>query len=129
MPTVVDAVTITSDTIDYMLKHLGRETENEGRPGNALAPSGFSFGSRTLTDEDLPDEQQRHTFMGLVGTLSEDEKRALIKDVLTPIGRNFIVTPKEVDGFMRDMAHVVASGINAALHDTVDLENFGSYTR
>nr|WP_217586759.1 GPR endopeptidase [Lentibacillus saliphilus] len=129
VPTVVDAVTITSDTIDYILKHLGRETKNEGRPSNALAPTGFSFGKKTLTEEDLPDEQKRNAFLGLVGTLTEDEKRSLIQDVLTPIGRNLMVTPKEVDGFMKDMAHVIASGINAALHETVDVAQVGSYTR
>lgn len=32
IPTVVDAVTITSDTIDFILKHLGREMREGNRP-------------------------------------------------------------------------------------------------
>src|SRR5690625_5288063 len=33
VPTVVDAVTITSDTIDFLLKHFGRERSEERRVG------------------------------------------------------------------------------------------------
>lgn len=129
VPTVVDAVTITSDTIDFILKHFGREWKEKGRPANVLTPGGFTFGNKTLREEDMPDAQKRETFLGIVGTLSEDEKRALISEVLTPIGHNLMVTPKEVDGFMIDMAHLLANGLNAALHETVDIDNFASYSR
>lgn len=129
VPTVVDAVTIASDTIDYLLKHLGREWKDKDRPSQSLVPTGLSFGARKLTEQDLPDEQHRQIFLGMVGNLSDEEKRALINDVLTPIGHNLMVTPKEVDGFMIDMAHVIAAGINAALHDSVNVENLSSYTR
>jgi spore protease len=40
-----------------------------------------------------------------------------------------MVTPKEVDVFMEDMANLIASGLNAALHDAVDQENTGYQTR
>ncbi|MFC0299785.1 GPR endopeptidase [Virgibacillus soli] len=129
VPTVVDAVTITSDTIDYLLKHLGREWKDKDRPGNALAPGGFSFGRKKFHEDDLPDNDKRQAFLGMIGTLSEEEKRSLISEVLTPLGQNMIVTPKEVDAFMIDMAHLVATGINAALHEVVDVDNFSSYTR
>jgi spore protease len=129
VPTVVDAVTITSDTIDYLLKHFGREWKEKDDPSKALAPASLSFGQKKLTENDLPDEEKRKTFLGIVGGLSAEEKKALITEVLTPLGHNLMVTPKEVDGFMLDMAHVIASGINAALHENVDVDNFASYTR
>ncbi|WP_163970054.1 GPR endopeptidase [Oceanobacillus halotolerans] len=129
VPTVVDAVTITSDTIDLLLKHFGREWKEKDRPSKSIAPASFAFGSKEFTEEDLPDEEKRKTFMGMVGTLSDEEKRSLIKEVLTPIGHNLMVTPKEVDGFMKDMANLIASGINASLHQKVDVENLSSYTR
>jgi spore protease len=129
VPTVVDAVTITSDTIDYILKHFGREWREKDRPSKALAPSNMSFGKKKYTDDDLPDQEKRQTFMGIVGTLSEEEKRSLISEVLTPSGYNMMVTPKEVDGFMIDMSHLIANGINAALHEAVDVTNFASYSR
>lgn len=129
VPTVVDAVTITSDTIDFLLKHFGREWNEKDKPSKSLTPAGMNFGNKTLTDEDLPNPEKRKAVLGMVGALSEQEKRALIKEVLTPLGHNLIVTPKEVDGFMKDMSHVIASGLNAALHGNVNVENVDSYTR
>ncbi|MFC4558872.1 GPR endopeptidase [Virgibacillus kekensis] len=129
VPTVVDAATITSDTIDFILKHFGREWKEKDRPSRSLAPAGMTFGGKKLTDEDLPDEEKRKTFLGIVGGLSEEEKRSLIKEVLTPLGHNLIVTPKEVDGFMKDMAMLIATGLNAALHERVTVDNSAAFTR
>lgn len=129
VPTVVDAVTITSDTIDFLLKHFGREWTERDKPSKALTPAGMNFGKRKLTEDDLPDVEKRKAVLGMVGELSDDEKRSLIKEVLTPLGHNLMVTPKEVDGFMKDMSHVIAEGLNAALHENVTIENFGAYTR
>lgn len=129
VPTVVDAVTITSDTIDFILKHFGREWREKDNPSKSLAPASMAFGNKEFTEEDLPDEEKRKTFLGIVGGLTEEEKRSLIKEVLTPIGHNLMVTPKEVDGFMKDMANLIATGLNAALHEKVTVENFASYTR
>jgi len=129
VPTVVDAVSITSDTIDFMLKHFGREMKEGGRPSNALAPAGFSFGERkVLTDTDMPNEEHRTTFLGVIGNLSEEEKRKFIHEVLAPLGHNLMVTPKEIDMFIEDMANLIASGLNAALHNEIDQYNVGAYT-
>ncbi|MFD3447673.1 GPR endopeptidase [Microbacteriaceae bacterium 4G12] len=129
VPTVVDAVSITSDTIDFILKHFGREMREGDKPSRSLLPAGFSFGQRKkLTEEDLPDEKQRSTFLGIVGTLEDEEKRKLIHEVLAPLGHNLMVTPKEVDVFIEDMANILASGLNAALHHQIDQDNAGSYT-
>src|SRR5699024_3469668 len=127
VPTVVDAVTITSDTIDFLLKHLGKEWKEKDKPSKALTPGGFSYGKKEFKEVDMPSQKQRKAFLGMSGTLSDEEKKALIKEVLTPIGHNLIVTPKEVDGFMIDMAHVLANGINAALHENINVDNFASY--
>lgn len=130
VPTVVDAVSITSDTIDFILKHFGKELKEGDRPSRALAPAGMTFGKRKkLTEEDLPEEQHRKTFLGMIGTLPEEEKRKLIYEVLSPIGHNLMVTPKEVDVFIEDMANLIANGLNAALHNNVKQENAGFYTR
>lgn len=130
VPTVVDAVSITSDTIDYILKHFGKEMREGGRPSRALAPAGMSFGKRKkLTDDDLPEETHRKTFLGMIGTLPEEEKRKLIYEVLSPLGHNLMVTPKEVDVFIEDMSNLIANGLNAALHQSVDQDNAGYYTR
>ncbi|MCI4139856.1 GPR endopeptidase, partial [Bacillus vallismortis] len=43
VPTVVDAVTIASDTVDYILKHFGRVMKDD-RPSRSLVPAGMAFG-------------------------------------------------------------------------------------
>ncbi|KAB7708714.1 GPR endopeptidase [Bacillus aerolatus] len=129
VPTVVDAVSITSDTIDFILKHLGKEIQEGDRPSGALAPSGFSFGRGKLTENDLPDEQNRRSFLGMIGVLPDDEKRQLIREVLAPLGHNLMVTPKEVDLFIKDAANLLANSLNAALHPAIDQENTGFFTK
>lgn len=130
VPTVVDAVSITSDTIDFILKHFGKELKEGDKPSRSLTPAGMTFGEkRKLSEEDLPEENERQTFMGIVGTLPEEEKRKLIGEVLSPLGHNLMVTPKEVDVFIEDMANLLANGLNAALHTKVNQENTGFYTR
>ena len=44
-----------------------------GAPSRGLVPAGMTFGEqRTLTDEDLPDENKRQTIMGMIGNLKRD---------------------------------------------------------
>lgn len=83
---------------------------------------------KVLKEDDLPAQEQRQSFLGMVGTLEEDEKRALIREVLSPLGHNLMVTPKEVDTFVEDMANVIAVGLNTSLHRQVDQSNSSSYT-
>jgi GPR endopeptidase (EC 3.4.24.78). Aspartic peptidase. MEROPS family A25 len=129
VPTVVDAVTITSDAIDYILKHFGRELKEGGRPARKLAPAGLVFGkNKAFTEEDLPERKERETFLGIVGTLTDEEKRTLIREVLSPMGHNLMVTPKEIDLFIGRMANLLAVGLNRALHRAVDQENGGFVT-
>lgn len=111
VPTVVDAVSITSDTIDLMLKHFEKQMEIRN-----------PFGKSSDTDNN------HGQFLGLVGTLSEEEKRQLIHEVLAPLGYNLVVTPKEVDTFIEDIANIIANGLNMALHKAINKENVFSYT-
>ena len=43
IPTVVDAVSITSDTIDFILKHFGREMREGDKPSRSLLPAGMTL--------------------------------------------------------------------------------------
>ncbi|TCS83752.1 GPR endopeptidase [Tepidibacillus fermentans] len=112
IPTVVDAVSITSDTMDYLLQHLGKQMDIRN-----------PFGKRPSKNPEI----HQH-FLGMVGTLGEQEKRQLIYEVLAPLGYNLMVTPKEVDIFIEDMAEILANGLNMALHSAVNEENIASYT-
>ncbi|MFC3745413.1 GPR endopeptidase [Paenibacillus sp. GCM10012306] len=74
--------------------------------------------------------QGAHTkeIMGMLDDISEQERLALVKEVLEPLGHDLIVTPKEIDEFIEDIANIVATGLNAALHEAVDPSNVGAYT-
>lgn len=116
VPTVVDAVTIVSDTINYMYKKYSYTKQNMNNPMERLiSPSVLNY-----LDKDIVIEKEDKTkLLGLVGNLSDDEVKQLIYEVLTPIGYNLMVTPKEVDFIMEKLSDIVGNGINNALHKEV----------
>src|SRR5699024_10733830 len=117
VPTVVDAVSIVSDTFEYIERYFSKEWKEKDRLKKKLIPSDMQGKHTQLGQEEQLDKKQKQTFLGLVGTLSDDEKRQLLSDVLLPMGKNMIVTPKEVDHFIENMASILAKGINRAIHE------------
>ncbi|MDD3392118.1 MAG: GPR endopeptidase [Bacilli bacterium] len=116
VPTVVDAVTIVSDTIKYMHRHFSYTKKNVNNPLNKLIP----FSKVNVLNEDVEiDDSIKESLLGLVGSLSEDEVKQLIFEILTPIGYNLIVTPKEIDFVVDKLGEVLGNGINQALHDNI----------
>ena len=90
----------------------------------------MSFGERKIySEEDLPDEQTRKTYMGIIGSLSIDEKRQLIREVLSPTGQNLMVTPKEVDEVIDHMSEIIALGINQCLHEAITIDNASQFIK
>ncbi|MBP3920062.1 MAG: GPR endopeptidase [Bacilli bacterium] len=114
VPTTVDAVSIVSDTIDYMSRHFSYIKQNIDNPMNRLIVKG----NVNFLDKDVVvKKEDRERLFGLVGNLSHDETRQLIDEVLTPIGYNFMVTPKEIDFVIVKLCDVIGNGINDCLHD------------
>lgn len=124
VPTVVDAATITYDTIELVMSHIHREM-NQKRPSNPLDPLNRPD-LKELQNQEV-DEASQNQFLGLIGALSDEEKRQLIHEVLSPLGQNLIVTPKEVDDFISDIGKLVADGLNCALHESVNIDNVSSH--
>ncbi len=115
IPMVVDAVTIVSDTTNFMLKHFSYNLKNKDNIKNKIIPSHMR---NYLLDNDLKlSTQETNYFLGAFGTLSDFEKKALIFDVLTPIGYNLIVTPKEVDELIEKLGLLLGESLNIALHE------------
>lgn len=56
------------------------------------------------------------------------EKWQLIREVLEPLGDNLVVTPKEIDEFIEDIAQVVAKGLNLALHPAMTADDADAVT-
>lgn len=116
VPTVVDAVTIVSDTINYMYKHYAFTKENIDNPMNKL-----TFGNINYLKKDIKTNiEDKKALLGMLGSLNELETRELIFEVLTPIGYNLMVTPKEVDFIIEKLSDIIGNGINKALHDKVN---------
>ena len=117
VPTTVDAVTIVSDTINYMYKHFSYTKENVNNPSNKLMVSTPNYLKKAVK----VDDKDKNNLLGLVGLLNEEEVKQLIFEVLTPIGYNLMVTPKEIDFLVDKLAYVIGNGINKALHSiTID---------
>lgn len=123
VPTVVDAVTIASDTVDFVLAYLNRKLDKE--PSHPLDPWNRPT-VKDLQKQEVSEEVQQQ-LMGMVGSLSSEDKRKLIEEVLRPLGQNLIVTPKEVDSFVSNIAKLIANGLNCALHEAVNMSNLASH--
>ena len=59
--------------------------------------------------------------LGEIGTLTDSEVKELIFEVLTPIGYNMMVTPKEIDFVIDKTSNILANSINKALHKNFDI--------
>lgn len=105
VPTVVDAVTIANDTIDIIMKYMHSLSNNNSNLNINNAP--------------LPNKEYREELFGNIGLLDSVDKRKLIDEILTPMGFNMMVTPKEVDLDISDLTEVISKAINQAVHPIV----------
>jgi len=59
--------------------------------------------------------------------LSDADRQTIVRQVLPEALGDLMVTPKDVDRLIEDIATVVAGGINQALHPHIDYENIHMY--
>lgn len=59
--------------------------------------------------------------------LNENDQHTIIRQVLPEALGELMVTPKEIDRLIDDMADIVAGGINQAMHPTIDYKNIHMY--
>lgn len=114
IPTVVDAVSVVADTINFMEKHYAFYKDFLKLPLSKIVPSGQINYLNKQIDINLEDNKK---ILGLIGSLSEDELRNLLFEVLTPINYNMIVTPKEVDFIVDKISKLIGEAINHSLHN------------
>lgn len=114
IPTVVDAVTIVSDTINYIYKNYAYMKNNKNNPKHRLTLASqinyLNYDYKITDDEKV-------NLMGVIGALNDTEIKELIYEVLTPIGYNLMVTPKEIDFTIKKLSSVISDSINGALHE------------
>ncbi|GIQ69719.1 GPR endopeptidase [Xylanibacillus composti] len=98
VPTVVYASTIVNNSIEMVMQHFRQQTSN----------TEYIFGA--------------------LDKMNEQERLAMVREVLNPLGHDLLVTPKEIDQFIEDIANIIANGLNASLHEAVDVDNVAAYT-
>ena len=89
VPTVVDAITLSNDILDKVIEELERK---------------------------LKDKSQN---LGILSTISFDERKSLITEVIGNTGYNLMVTPKEIDEVIEDYGKIIGSSIDIALHENL----------
>lgn len=91
IPTVVDTATIVNDTIELMEETLKDKTEDVGQ------------------------------IMGILSDLEYNEKHMFIKEILSPMYGESIVTPSGVDELIETLSEMLAESINKAVHPGYEL--------
>ncbi|MCX7780700.1 MAG: GPR endopeptidase [Negativicutes bacterium] len=80
---------------------------------------------------DTIDTLQEHAafarYFKSMADLSEQDRRTIVRQVLPETLGDLMVTPKEVDTLIADIADVIAGGINQAVHPHIDYENIHIY--
>ena len=114
VPTVTSATTIVNDTINFMKKHFSYNIKNKDNSSLKLVPQN-RINYLKNNNYSLSSDEEKY-YLGVFGNLSNFEKKALINDVLTPIGYNLMVTPKEIDFVSSRLIDLISEGINKSIH-------------
>lgn len=93
VPTVVDTATIVNDTIDMMEEALRDKTDDVGQ------------------------------IMGILSDLKQNEKHMFIKEILSPLYGESIVTPNGIDEQIEILSDILAESINKAVHPGYELNS------
>lgn len=113
IPTVVDAVTVVSDTLKFLEKHYAYQKSYQKKAASKLAIGSVNYLNKDIETNSL----DKKDLLGMLGSLTDDEIKALIDEVLTPIGYNLMVTPKEIDFILEKFAELIGIGINHVLNE------------
>jgi len=97
VPTVVDAATLASDSIDRIIDQMITESE-----------SGSGFYS-------------------MLQDLSGEDKYGMISEMLGPYGGNMFVTPKNVDTVIDRLSNIIANALNISLHPGLHKDDINRY--
>jgi spore protease len=97
VPTVVDAATLTNDTIKLVVEAL-----------KSQAAKGSQF-------------------FQMLREMSEEDKYSLIREVLDPYGANVFVTTKDIDMIITNLSQIIANALNISLHPGIDLKDVNRY--
>lgn len=118
VPTVVDAAVIVSNTINFIYKNYEFNKKYMTIPKSKLTFNNINY----LNEKIEENKEEKEKLLGLVGTLNEEELEMFIYEVLSPIGYNYMVTPKEIDFIINRLSLVISKCINNVIH-SIDKNN------
>ncbi len=97
VPTVVDAATLTNDTIQLVIEALIKQSSKNSE------------------------------FYKVLKNMSQEDQYSLIKESLDPYGANVMVTTKDIDLVIKNISQVIANALNIALHPGIQLKDVNRY--
>ncbi len=113
VPTVVDAVIIVSDTINLLMKKIEYMKNNDAKE-KLKAKNRVNY---LKEKREQLNDVEKSNLLGLIGQLSDDDLKSFIYEVLSPIGYNMMVTPKEIDFIIEKLSLLISKGINNVIHE------------
>lgn len=135
VPTVVHAMTIVGDAMELLAQEMGYKPRLGLTPPQAVQSPPILDPNRIRVMNGNPVEAgadgqgrqdiPRNDAFGL--PLDADQRRYMLQHLLQPYMGSMIVTPREIDALIGDVAEVLAGGLNAALHPKLDLTEILKY--
>lgn len=112
IPTVISSAVLVNDTIHYLIKKISYH-KNNFLSNKFVLNTNLNY---LKEKKDLSNEEKKE-LLGLIGTLSEDEIKELIYEILNPIGYNLIVSTKEIDFQIEKLGKLLGESLNKSLHE------------
>ena len=109
-------------------KRMGINRESLGVPVIAIGvPTVVAAETIAMDAMDFIERQQGRGGQQFNETQQAMARRNYLAQMLSPYFGSLVVTPKEVDDLVEDAAEVLAAGLNAALHPSIDWDKILTY--
>ena len=117
IPTVVDAVSVVSDTLEFLMKEYSFQKKFlKSKKSRFVTSSQINY----LKEDVEVENNDKEKLLGMVGMLDEEEIKTLLYEVLTPIGYNLMVTPKEIDFVIKRHVLLLSHALNEVMHPKLE---------
>lgn len=110
-------------------KRFGLTKESLGVPVIAIGVPTVVHASTIAMDtiQTLQEHASFARYFKSLENLSDQDRHTIVRQVLPETLGDLMVTPKEVDRLIEDIADVIAGGVNQAMHPHIDYENIHMY--
>ncbi|MBO8126160.1 MAG: GPR endopeptidase [Firmicutes bacterium] len=131
IPTVVHATTLVNDALRIIEGENAKGETNQAPPApkTRFGKINLLGGGQNQATEESQEEPETVNRLAALSRMHPHQKSQVIHQLLDPFMGSLIMTPKEIDIFIEDMAEVVAGGLNAAFHPSVKLDEVLKYLK